>query len=235
MRVICIAFSTKDLILPRLTADSVRWRGLGVELARLVTIAVLAAAAAMPSTHATGPRAAPLSEPAPLETPVSAATAGSDEAATRGAHPLDAAAVGPGDVAPHGERVEAWFDDAELKVNAAGGDKSDMLIDPDACVYPDSFLRNLAGGRDDCGFLKPGPDQSAILTWPFFALSGWIVVICTVAVLYLFGREWRARRWLRRMRAQGLAPNAPYPRRLSHRRPRRSGRHRGAEPRRYAG
>ena len=52
-----------------------------------------------------------------------------------------------------------WFDGRELKLSAAGDDKSEMFVDPAACVYPDAFLRLLAGGRDDCGLLKPGADE----------------------------------------------------------------------------
>ena len=55
--------------------------------------------------------------------------------------------------------IAGWFDERELKLSAAGDDKSDMFVDPAACVYPDAFLRSLAGGRDDCGLLKPGADE----------------------------------------------------------------------------
>lgn len=210
---------------------------MGVDLARLVIIAVVAAA--LPATlpaPTTSPAAAPLIETAPPEPSPNSAFALGAQAKTAAPHPIDAAtAAGPADAAPQSEAVGAWFDDRELKLSAAGGDKTDMLIDPNACVYPDSFLRNLAGGRDDCGFLKTGPDQSEFLTLPFLALSGWVLVICGVAVLYRFRREWRARRWLRRMQARGLAPIGTYPRRSPHRRSRRSSRHRGATSRRYAG
>ncbi len=53
-----------------------------------------------------------------------------------------------------------WFDGRELKLSAAGDDKSEMFVDPAACVYPDAFLRLLAGGRDDCGLRKPGADET---------------------------------------------------------------------------
>jgi len=110
-----------------------------------------------------------------------------------------------------------------------------VFVNPTACVYPDSFLRTLAGGRDDCGLLKPGPDEAEFLTLPFLAVSGWVLVISGVAGLHYLHRNWRVRRWLRRMQAQGLAPSAASPRRSSQRRERRSSRHDRAGSRRYAG
>ncbi|HEY1430709.1 MAG TPA: hypothetical protein VGF39_03655 [Stellaceae bacterium] len=118
---------------------------------------------------------------------------------------------------------------------SATDDKFDVLVDPSACVYPDSFLRILAGGRDDCGFLNPGTDESEILTLPFLALSGWILVICVVAALYYFHRNWRVRRWLRRMQAQGFVRSPARSLRSSGHRAHRSGRRHRAGSRRYAG
>ena len=127
-----------------------------------------------------------------------------------------------------------WFDGRELKLSAAGDDKSDAFVDPAACVYPDAFLRALAGGRDDCGLLKPGADEYEILTLPFLALSAWVLVICGIAGLHQFYRSWRVWRWLRSMRAQGLVPSGNWRRRLP-RRHRRPSRHRRTASRRYAG
>ena len=153
------------------------------------------------------------------------------------AHPysIDPAVVVPAiDAAPGADPTAGWFDDRELKLSAAGDDKSDMFVDPAACVYPDAYLRSLAGGRDDCGLLKPGADEYEILTLPFLALSAWVLVICAIAGLHHFYRNWRVWRWLRSMRAQGLVPSGNWRRRL-HRRHRRSSQHRRTASRRYAG
>ena len=128
-----------------------------------------------------------------------------------------------------------WFDGRELKLSAAGDDKSEMFVDPAACVYPDAFLRLLAGGRDDCGLLKSGADETEILTLPFLALTAWVLVICGVAGLHYFHRNWRLWRWLRSLRAQGFVPSATNWRRPPQRRHRRSSRHHRAASRRYAG
>ena len=129
----------------------------------------------------------------------------------------------------------SWFDGRELKLSAAGDDKSEMFVDPAACVYPDAFLRLLAGGRDDCGLLKPGADDSEILTLPFLALAAWVLVICGVAGLHYFHRNWRVWRWLRSMRAQGLVPSGTNWRRSPQRGHRRSSRQHRTASRRYAG
>jgi hypothetical protein len=177
-------------------------------------------------------------ETPPPELSRASATVGA-ETKTIAPHSLDpAVAAGSTDAGPQTGPAGEWFDDRELKLSATGGDKTDLLIDPNACVYPDSFLRNLAGARDDCGFLRPGPDQSEIFTLPFLALSAWALVICAVAALHHFRRKWRLH-----MQAQGLAPgSAPglapistYPRRSPYRRSRRSSRHGRATSRRYAG
>jgi hypothetical protein len=201
-----------------------------------VIIAVLAAAvpAALPMQTA-GPAAAPLVERQPAEFLV--APPPSLGAETQTAHPYSidpAAAVFAIDALPGAEPIAGWFDERELKPNAAGDDKSDMVVDPAGCVYPDAFLRSLAGGRDDCGLLKPGADVSEILTLPFLALSAWVVVICAIAALYHFHRNWRLWRWLRGMRALGLVPSATNWRHPSEGRHRRSSRHRRTASRRYA-
>jgi hypothetical protein len=210
-------------------------RVLGVKLPRLVIIAVLAAALpAVLSMQTAGPAAAPLAEAQPAEFLGPPPLAGAE---TRAAHPhsIDpATAAGAIDATAEADPIAGWFDKRELKLGAVGDDKSAMYVDPAACVYPDALLRSLAGGRDDCGLLKPGADEYEILTLPFLALSAWVVVICGVAGLYHFYRNWRVWRWLRSMRAQGLVPSGNWRRRL-HRRHRRSSRHRRTASQRYAG
>jgi hypothetical protein len=212
-------------------------RVLGVDLPRLILIAVLAAALpAVLSMPAAGPAAAPLTEAAPAEFLRGPPPLTGAEARTAHPHSVDfAAAARAIDAAAEDDPTAGWFDERELKLSVAGGDKSDMFVDPTACVYPDAFLRNLAGGRDDCGLLKPGPDVSEILTLPFLALSAWLLVICAIAGLHYFHRNWRLWRWLRSMRAQGLAPITTNWRRPPQRRHRRSSRHRRTASRRYAG
>ena len=209
--------------------------GLGVDLRRLLIIAFLAAVLpAVWSMPTAGPAAAPLigAEPAELLGPPP--LAGTATGTTQ-AHLIDPAAAAAAIAAMvEADPIAGWFEARELKLGAAGDNKSAMYVDPNACVYPDAFLRNLAGGRDDCGLLKPGPDEYEILTLPFLALSAWVLVICGVAGLHHFYRNWRVWRWLRRMRAQGLVPSGNWRRRL-HRRNRGSNRHRGTASRRYAG
>ena len=211
-------------------------RVLGVDLPRLVIIAVLAAALpAVLSMQAAGPAAAPLVEAQPAQFLGPPPLAGAE---TRAAppHSIDpAAAAGAIDAAAEADPVVGWFDKRELKLGPAGDDKSDMFVDPAACVYPDAFLRSLAGGRDDCGFLKPGADVSEILTLPFLALSAWVLVICGMAALHYFHRNWRLWRWLRSMRAQGLVSSTTNWRRPPQRPHRRSSRQRRTASRRYAG
>jgi hypothetical protein len=209
----------------------------GVDLSRLVIIAVLAAAlpAVLPMLTA-GPAAGPLVEAQRAEFLV--APPPPLGAKRRTAHPysIDPAVVAPAiDAAPGADPTAGWFDDRDLKLSAAGDDKSDMFVDPTACVYPDAYLRSLAGGRDDCTLLKPGSDESEILTLPFLALSAWILVICAIAAAHHFRRNWRLWRWLRSMRAQGLVPSGTNWRRPPQRRHRRSSRHGRIASRRYAG
>ena len=209
---------------------------MGVDLPRLVIIAVLAATlpAVLP-TQTAGPAAAPLVEAQPSEFLEPPPLAGAE---TRTAHPhsIDpAAAAGAIEAAAEADPTAGWFDGRELKPSAAGDDKSDMFVDPTACVYPDAYLRSLAGGQDDCALLKPGTDESEILTPPFLALSAWVVVICAIAALHHFHRNWRLWRWLRSIGAQGLVPSGTNWRSPPQRRHRRSGRHCRTASRGYAG
>ncbi|MBV9199484.1 MAG: hypothetical protein JOY83_07045 [Alphaproteobacteria bacterium] len=200
---------------------------------RLVVIAVLAAVTlALRLTHTVGPAAAPIVElPASEASPASEPSPGAKAKASR-AQPVDPETVI--DVAPQSDSFGGWFDGRELKLGT-GDDKSDMFVDPMACVYPDAFLRSLAGGRDDCGFLRPGEGESETLTLPFLTLSAWVLVICAVATLHHFHRNWQVRRWLQRMGAQGLVASGASSRRPPHRRRRRSSRQGRAGSRGYAG
>jgi hypothetical protein len=183
-------------------------------------------------THAAGPEAAPILDPLAAETLTASEPLPSIVKKAARAYPVDAdAAI---DVAPQSDAFGGWFDERELKLGA-GDNKSDIFVDPAACVYPDAFLRNLAGGRDDCGLLRPGEGQSETLTLPFLALSAWVLVICAVATLYHFHRSWLVRRWLHRMEARGLVPSGTSSRRPPHRQRRRSSRRGSAGSRGYAG
>jgi hypothetical protein len=209
----------------------------GVDVPRLVIIAVLAAALpAVLSMQTAGPAAAPLVDTHPAEVLVGPPPVAGAEARTAQPHSIEpAAAAGAVDAPMEADPTAGWFDGRELKLSAAGDDKSEMFVDPAACVYPDAFLRLLAGGRDDCGLLKSGADETEILTLPFLALTAWVLVICGVAGLHYFHRNWRLWRWLRSLRAQGFVPNATNWRRPPQRRHRRSSRHHRTASRRYAG
>jgi hypothetical protein len=212
-------------------------RTLGVELPRLVIIAILAAAlpAVLPMETA-GPAAAPLVEAQRAELLVGPSPPTGEDVKASYPHAFDLAAAGAAiAVAPEADPAAGWFDRIELKLSAAGEGKADMFVDPAACVYPDAFLRSLAGGRDDCGLLKPGAEEPEILTLPFLALSAWVLLLCAVAALHYFHRNWRLWRWLRTMRAQGLLPSGTNWRRPPQRRHRRSSRHGRTASRRYAG
>ena len=177
--------------------------------------------------------AAPIVEALPAElSSVSEARGGAETGAAH-ARPIDPAAAI--DLAPQTDSFGGWFDERELKLGVPSDDKSNLFVDPTACVYPDAYLRSLAGGRDDCATLKPGEDESETLTLPFLALSGWILVICAVAALHYFYRHWRVRKWLRRMEAEGLVRSGTNSRRPSHHRRRRSSQRSGASSRGYAG
>ena len=183
-----------------------------------------------------GPAAAPLVDAQPAEFLVGPPPLAGAETRTAHPHSIDpAAAAGAIDAAAEADPIAGWFDKRELKLGAVGDDKSAMYVDPAACVYPDAYLRSLAGGRDDCSLLKPGTDESEILTLPFLALSAWVLVICGVAGLHYFYRNWRVWRWLRSMRARGLVSSGTNWRRPPQRRHRRSSRHRRTASRRYAG
>lgn len=212
-------------------------RIVGVDLLRLVIIAVVAAAfPAVLSMPTAGPAAAPLTEAQPAEFLLGPPPLGGAEAQTAQLQSIDpAAAAGATEAVAAADPIPGWFDERELKLGAARDAKSDMFVDPAACVYPDAFLRSLAGGRDDCGLLKPGADESEILTLPFLALSAWVLVICGVAGLHHFHRNWRLWLWLRSMRARGLVPSATSWRRPPRRRHRRSSRRGRTPSRRYAG
>jgi hypothetical protein len=209
----------------------------GVDLPRLVIIAVLAAALpAVLSMQTAGPAAAPLVDTHPAEVLVGPPPVAGAETRTAQPHSIEpAAAAGAVDAPMEADPTAGWFDGRELKLSAAGDDKSEMFVDPAACVYPDAFLRLLAGGRDDCGLRKPGADETEILTLPFLALTAWVLVICGVAGLHYFHRNWRLWRWLRSLRAQGFVPSATNWRRPPQRRHRRSSRHHRTASRRYAG
>ena len=210
---------------------------MGVDLPRLVIIAVLAAALpAVLSMQTAGPAAAPLVDTHPAEVLVGPPPVAGAETRTAQPHSIEpAAAAGAVDAPMEADPTAGWFDGRELKLSAAGDDKSEMFVDPAACVYPDAFLRLLAGGRDDCGLRKPGTDETEILTLPFLALTAWVLVICGVAGLHYFHRNWRLWRWLRNLRAQGFVPSATNWRRPPQRRHRRSSRHHRTASRRYAG
>jgi hypothetical protein len=92
---------------------------------------------------------------------------------------------------------------------------------PVSCVNSESILRRLAGGAEDCPAIKPGVEESEVFNLPFLAICGWALVVLGVAGLHRLYGIWRVRRWLRRMRAQGLVPSAPATRRLAERRARR--------------
>jgi hypothetical protein len=209
----------------------------GVDLPRFVIIAVLAAALpAVLSMQTAGPAAAPLVDTHPAEVLVGPPPVAGAETRTAQPHSIEpAAAAGAVDAPMEADPTAGWFDGRELKLSPAGDDKSEMFVDPAACVYPDAFLRLLAGGRDDCGLRKPGTDETEILTLPFLALTAWVLVICGVAGLHYFHRNWRLWRWLRSLRAQGFVPSATNWRRPPQRRHRRSSRHHRTASRRYAG
>ena len=183
-----------------------------------------------------GPAAAPLAEIQPAELLVVPPSPLGAETTSVHPYSIDPAVAAPAiNGASEGDPTASWFDKRELRLGADSDGKTDMFVDPAACVYPDAFLRSLAGGRDDCGLPKPGDDASEILTLPFLALSAWVLVICTIAALPNFYRNWRVWRWLRSMRARGLVSSGTNWRRPPQRRHRRSSRHRRTASRRYAG
>ena len=101
--------------------------------------------------------------------------------------------------------ASGWFDAGGVEPGISD-DIFALQIDPDSCIYPDSYFRSLAAGENDCRVLRPGDDDSGIFTLPFVAVSAWALVILAGAGFYHVHRTWRARRWLHHLRGQGLAP-----------------------------
>jgi hypothetical protein len=110
-----------------------------------------------------------------------------------------------------------------------------LYSDAGTCVYPESYLRTLAGGEDECGVLKPGGDESEGFGLPFLALSGWALVILAAAGLHYAYGNWRVRRWRRRLLAQGIVMNMPNRRRIARSKPGKSSSRAKSPHRRYAG
>src|SRR5262249_10839720 len=129
------------------------------------------------------------------------------------------------------------FDTREFELNLAD-DKHRLYPDPPNCVFPDSYLRLLSGGRDDCNTINPGEEDSEILTLPFLALLGWTLVILAVAASHRFYGYWQMRQSLGRVAPRVVAIGAADPRVMTRRRLKRSS-SRGRSPRhrrrRYAG
>jgi hypothetical protein len=150
-----------------------------------------------------------------------------DSTAVRGAEPFVS------DI-PATPSVDGLFHSREFELSVTEDDY-ERYSPRASCVNPDSFLRRLAGGADDCPAIKPGTDESEVFSLPFLAICGWALVVLAVAGLHRFYGVWRVRRWLRRMRAQGLVPSAAALRRVAARRARRARSHGQPQPRRYAG
>ena len=139
-----------------------------------------------------------------------------------------------GELPDAGGAVDGAFHARELELNVTE-EEYKRYSPPAACLNPDTILRRISGGAEDCPAIKPGPDEEEVFSLPFLAVCGWAVVVLGVAGLYRFWGVWRLRRWVHRMRALGVMPNAPSPRRTAGRRSRRSS-SRGKSPfRRYAG
>jgi hypothetical protein len=130
--------------------------------------------------------------------------------------------------------LSGLFDSKEFELSVSD-DNYKKYSKPSTCVYPDSFLRTLDGGKDDCDALKPGAGESDFPALPFLAISGWALVILTVAGLYHLYGNWRVRRWLRRVGAQGGGARAANPRGIPERMARRSTSRGKPHHRRYAG
>ena len=99
--------------------------------------------------------------------------------------------------------TSGWFDTAGEP--GISDDRFALQIDRSSCIYPDSYFHSLTTGENDCRGLRPGGDDSEIFTLPFVAVSAWTLVILAGAGSYHVYRTWRARRWLRHLRSQGLA------------------------------
>jgi len=127
--------------------------------------------------------------------------------------------------------LSGLFDSREFELNVS--DDKHKYSASTTCVYPDSYLRTLGGGEDDCGVVNP--DESEVLTLPFLAILGWGLVIVTVAGLYNFYANRRVRRWFRRVGAQGVGVGAARQRGNARGTARRSSSRSKPRSRRYAG
>jgi hypothetical protein len=125
--------------------------------------------------------------------------------------------------------VSGLFDSGQFELNVS--DDKHKYSASTTCVYPDSYLRTLDGGEDDCGVVNP--DESEVFTLPFLAILGWGLVIVTVTGLYNLCGNWRVRRWLRRVGAQGVG--GAKRRGVARGTARRSSSRNGPRSRRYAG
>ena len=206
-----------------------------IKLSRLAIIACVAAALdfapGMPVAFAAPAAMVDLSETASLPRPLP--VRGLDFGAGNATATLDLTDPAPIADAERGlgdgltsAPAKSWFDTREFEFTTAD-DNSAALFDAGGCVYPDSYLRSLGGGPDECSVLMPGEDKSAILTLPFLALSGWVLAICGLAGLRRAYGNWRTRRWVRRLHDRGLTSPPVDPRHSNSRGRRR--------PRRYAG
>jgi hypothetical protein len=104
-----------------------------------------------------------------------------------------------------------------------------------ACAYPESYLRTLIEGKNDCNIMKPGAGELQFFTLPFLVLSGWVLVVLTIAGLPRLYRNWRVRRWLRRVAPPGGRKQPAAPRAVPRRPAARSSSRRTSRSRRYAG
>lgn len=135
---------------------------------------------------------------------------------------------------PAAPSVDGLFHSKEFELSVTEEDYK-RYSRPASCMNPDSLLRRLVGGADDCPAIKPGAEESEVFSLPFLAICGWALVVLAIAGLYRFYGIWRVWRWLRRMRAQGLVPSAATLRRFAARRARRASERGKPQPRRYAG
>jgi len=126
--------------------------------------------------------------------------------------------------------VSGLFDSREFELNVS--DDTHKYSASTTCIYPDSYLHTLGGGEDECEVVNP--DESEVLTLPFLAILGWGLVIVTVAGLYNFCGNWRIRRWLRRVGAQGVGVGAAKRRGVARGTARRSSSRSKPRSRRYA-
>jgi hypothetical protein len=125
------------------------------------------------------------------------------------------------------------FDSREFEPNVA--DDNHKYWASAICVFPDSYLRARGEDDDDCKVVKPDADASEVLTLPFLAILGWGLVIVTVAGSYNVFGNWRVRRWVRRVAAQGVEVGAAKQRGVARGTDRRSSSRSKPRSRRYAG